>query len=137
MATIYAEAVLAQETRVVEPDGTILGGPVYYIKHAFPNGFGKFLAGFFAVAIILALGFMGSMVQSNSIGEACQNAFHIPSWVMGLIVCAIAGFIFIGGVQRIASVTEKRSCRSWPACICSAASSCSLPASATCRRPSA
>ena len=107
MATIYAEAVLAQETRVVESDGTILGGPVYYIKRAFPNGFGKFLAGFFAVAIILALGFMGSMVQSNSIGEACQNAFHIPSWVMGLIVCAIAAFIFIGGVQRIASVTEK------------------------------
>ena len=103
MATIYAEAVLAQETRVVEPDGTILGGPVYYIKRAFPNGFGSF----FAVAIILALGFMGSMVQSNSIGEACQNAFHIPSWVMGLIVCAIAAFIFIGGVQRIASVTEK------------------------------
>ena len=107
MATIYAEAVLAQETRVVEPDGTVLGGPVYYIKRAFPNGFGKFLAGFFAVAIILALGFMGSMVQSNSIGEACQNAFHIPSWVMGLIVSAIAAFIFIGGVQRIASVTEK------------------------------
>ncbi|MFR0795199.1 MAG: alanine/glycine:cation symporter family protein [Oscillospiraceae bacterium] len=107
MATIYAEAVLAQETRVVETDGTVLGGPVYYIKRAFPNGFGKFLAGFFAVAIILALGFMGSMVQSNSIGEACQNAFHIPSWVMGLIVSAIAAFIFIGGVQRIASVTEK------------------------------
>ena len=84
-----------------------IGGPVYYIKRAFPNGFGKFLAGFFAVAIILALGFMGSMVQSNSIGEACQNAFHIPSWVMGLIVSAIAAFIFIGGVQRIASVTEK------------------------------
>ena len=107
MATIYAEAVLAQETRVVESDGTVLGGPVYYIKRAFPNGFGKFLAGFFAVAIILALGFMGSMVQSNSIGEACQNAFHIPSWVMGLIVSAIAAFIFIGGVQRLASVTEK------------------------------
>ena len=107
MATIYAEAVLAQETRVVEPDGTILGGPVYYIKRAFPNGFGKFLAGFFAVAIILALGFMGSMVQSNSIGEACQNAFHIPSWVMGLIVCAIAAFIFIGGVKRIGAVAGK------------------------------
>ena len=107
IGSIYAEAVLAQETRVVESDGTVLGGPVYYIKRAFPNGFGKFLAGFFAVAIILALGFMGSMVQSNSIGEACQNAFHIPSWVMGLIVSAIAAFIFIGGVQRIASVTEK------------------------------
>ena len=107
MATIYAEATLAQETRTVDKDGNVLGGPVYYITTAFKGGFGKFLAGFFAVAIILALGFMGSMVQSNSIGEACQNAFHIPSWVMGLIVCAIAAFIFIGGVQRIASVTEK------------------------------
>ena len=107
MATIYAEATLAQETRTVDKDGNVLGGPVYYITTAFKGGFGKFLAGFFAVAIILALGFMGSMVQSNSIGEACQNAFHIPSWVMGLIVSAIAAFIFIGGVQRIASVTEK------------------------------
>ena len=107
MATIYAEATLAQKTRIVEPDGNIKGGPVYYITTAFKGGFGKFLAGFFAVSIILALGFMGCMVQSNSIGEACQNAFHIPSWVMGLIVSAIAAFIFIGGVQRIASVSEK------------------------------
>ena len=107
MATIYAEAVLAQETRVVQADGTVLGGPVYYIKTAFKGGFGKFLAGFFAVAIILALGFMGAMVQSNSIGESCQTAFGIPTWVMGLIVAALAAVIFIGGVQRIASVTEK------------------------------
>lgn len=107
MATIYAEAVLAQETRVVQEDGTVLGGPVYYIKTAFKGGFGKFLAGFFAVAIILALGFMGAMVQSNSIGESCQTAFGIPTWVMGLIVAALAAVIFIGGVQRLASVTEK------------------------------
>lgn len=137
MATIYAEAVLAQETRVVEPDGTILGGPVYYIKRAFPNGFGKFLAGFFAVAIILALGFMGSMVQSNSIGEACQNAFHIPSWVMGLIVCAIAAFIFIGGVQRIASVHGKDRADHGLPVSARRLHRGSLPASATCRRPSA
>ena len=107
MATIYAEAVLAQETRVVQADGTVLGGPVYYIKTAFKGGFGKFLAGFFAVAIILALGFMGAMVQSNSIGESCQTAFGIPTWVMGLILAVLAAVIFIGGVQRIASVTEK------------------------------
>ena len=69
MSTIYAEAVLAQKTRIVNPDGTVAGGPVYYIKRAFNNSFGKFMAGFFAVAIILALGFMGAMVQSNSIGE--------------------------------------------------------------------
>lgn len=107
MATIYAEAVLAQKTRVIHPDGSIAGGPVYYIKTAFKGRFGKFLAGFFSVAIILALGFMGSMVQSNSIGEACRNAFGIPTWVMGLIVSVISILIFIGGVQRIGSVTEK------------------------------
>lgn len=107
MATIYAEAVLAQETRVVGDDGAVHGGPVYYIKKAFPNRFGSFLAGFFAVAIILALGFMGCMVQSNSIGETCSTAFGIPAWVMGLIITVIAGIIFIGGIQRIASVTEK------------------------------
>ena len=47
MATIYAEAVLAQKTRVVEQDGSVKGGPVYYIRRAFKGGFGKFLAGFF------------------------------------------------------------------------------------------
>ena len=107
MATIYAEAVLAQETREVKPDGTIHGGPVYYIRRAFPNGFGRFLAGFFAVAIILALGFMGCMVQSNSIGETCSNALGIPAWTVGIAVTVIAGIIFLGGIQRIASVTEK------------------------------
>ena len=107
MATIYAEAVLAQETRVVQADGTVQGGPVYYIKTAFKGGFGKFLAGFFAVAIILALGFMGAMVQSNSIGEACHTAFGIPTWVVGLVIAILAAVIFIGGVQRLASVTEK------------------------------
>lgn len=107
MATIYAEAVLAQETRNVDADGKVHGGPVYYIMRAFPNGFGKFLAGFFAIATILALGFMGSMVQSNSIGETCATAFGIPSWTVGIAVTALAALIFLGGIQRIASVTEK------------------------------
>ena len=107
MATNYAEAVLAQETRKIDADGTVLGGPVYYIKTAFKGKFGTFLAVFFSVAIILALGFMGCMVQSNSIGEACQNAFGIPSWTVGIAVAVIASFIFIGGTNRIAAVTEK------------------------------
>ncbi len=107
MATIYAEAVLAQQTREVHADGTVQGGPVYYIRRAFNNKFGKFLAGFFAVAIILALGFMGCMVQSNSIGATCSTAFHIPSWVIGLIVAAVSAVIFLGGLNRLAAVTEK------------------------------
>ncbi|MBQ9975159.1 MAG: alanine:cation symporter family protein [Clostridia bacterium] len=107
MATIYAEAVLAQETRVVDENGEVHGGPVYYIKKVFKGGFGTFLAVFFSVAAILALGFMGSMVQSNSIAESMNTAFGIPGWVVGIILAVISAFIFIGGIQRIASVTEK------------------------------
>lgn len=107
MATIYAEAILAQKTRVVGEDGSIAGGPVYYIKTAFKGKFGKFLAGFFAVAAVLALGFMGGMVQSNSISSACNTAFNIPTWVTGLVIALFGAFIFIGGVKRLGAVTEK------------------------------
>ena len=86
MATVYAEAVLAQKTRVVGEDGSLSGGPVHYIKKAFPNKFGKFLAIFFAVACVMALGFIGAMVQSNSIGEAVSNATGgvVPTWAVGV-----------------------------------------------------
>ena len=107
MATNYAEAVMAQKTRVTDPDGTVHGGPVYYITTAFTGKGGKFLAGFFAVAIILALGFMGCMVQSNSIAETMNNAFGVPTWVIGILVVALAGIVFVGGVARLAAVTEK------------------------------
>ncbi|MBR2988704.1 MAG: sodium:alanine symporter family protein [Clostridia bacterium] len=107
MATIYAEAVLAQKTKVVNEDGSVAGGPVYYIKKAFKGKFGKFLAGFFSVAIVLALGFMGSMVQSNSISEAVSSATTIPTWVIGVVVAVLCALIFIGGINRLASVTEK------------------------------
>ena len=107
MATIYCEAVLAQKTRITTESGEIMGGPVYYITYAFKGGFGKFLAGFFAIAITLALGFFGCMVQSNSIGSTIQTAFGIPSWIVGIVLVIICALIFIGGTQRLASVTEK------------------------------
>ena len=107
MATIYAEATLAQQTRVKDSQGNIHGGPVYYITTAFNGKLGKFLAGFFAVAIILALGFFGCMVQSNSIGSTIQTALGIPSWIIGVVLVVICGIIFVGGVERLASVTEK------------------------------
>ena len=107
MATIYAEAVLAQKTRIVKENGEVHGGPVYYIRTAFKGTFGKILAGFFAIAIILALGFFGCMVQSNSIGSTMETAFGIPSWIAGIALVVIAGFIFLGGMDRLASVTEK------------------------------
>ena len=107
MATIYAEATLAQKTRVKDSQGNIQGGPVYYITKAFPNSFGKALATFFSIALIIALGCIGCMVQSNSIGSTLNTAFGIPSWIVGVALVIICGFIFLGGVDRLASVTEK------------------------------
>ncbi len=106
MATIYAEAVMAQYTRKRE-NGAIVGGPVYYIQYLFKGKFGKFLSGFFSVAIILALGFMGNMVQSNSIGSSFYTAFGIKPYIMGIIIAMISAIIFLGGINRIARVTEK------------------------------
>jgi len=107
MATNYAEATLAQKTKVIGEDGQTHGGPVYYITTAFKGSGGKALAVFFAIAVIIALGFIGPMVQSNSIGETMNNAFGIPTWLVGLFVAVFAGFIFIGNLHRLASVTEK------------------------------
>ena len=107
MSTAYAEAVLAQKTRVVKEDGSVGGGPAFYIPKAFKGSLGKVLSALFSIAIILALGFCGSMVQSNSMAEAVNNAFGIPTWIMGIAICVVASLIFVGGLDRIASVTEK------------------------------
>lgn len=111
MSTIYAEATLAQKYRT-KKDGEVTGGPVYYIRAAFKGTFGKVLAGIFAVLIILALGFTGNMVQSNSIGAAFTEVFaarniEVPAITFGLVLAVIIGFIFFGGVKRLASVVEK------------------------------
>lgn len=111
MATIYGEATLAQEYKTVV-DGEVTGGPVYYIRQAFKGTFGKILAGIFAVFIILALGFMGNMVQSNSIGAAFAEVFEarsidLPPVIIGVILAVFAFFIFVGGTTRLAAVVEK------------------------------
>ncbi len=109
MATNYAEAVLAQKTREIDGEH-ISGGPVYYIKRAFRGTFGKILALIFAIAAVLALGFMGLMVQSNAIAESFSTAFGIPTnftWIIGLVLVALCALIFFGGVKRLASITEK------------------------------
>ena len=107
MATNFVEASLAQKYKTVGDDGAVTGGPVYYIRAAYKGAFGKILAALFSVFIVLALGFIGNMVQSNSIGDAFHTAFGINPLIIGVIVAALAFFIFLGGVGSIASVTEK------------------------------
>ena len=104
MATIFVEAVLAQHFKTKDANGHVTGGPAYYITNGLHC---KPLAMFFSVAIIIALGFIGNMVQANSIALAFDFAFGIPPWVVGVVVALIAAFIFIGGIRRIASTTEK------------------------------
>ena len=107
MATIYAEAVLAQLTKVKKEDGSIHGGPIYYIQKAIKGKSGIYFARFFAVAIILALGFFGTMVQSNSIASTFETAFHVDKKIIGLVLVVICALIFFGGLNVLASVVEK------------------------------
>ena len=125
MATIFAEAVLAQKYKVVGDDGHVTGGPVYYITAAFKGKFGKILAALFAVFIILSLGFLGCAVQSNGIATAWNTVVgssglgrevtlpilnvSVPMIqpIIGLILALIAFLIFAGGISSIASFTEK------------------------------
>ncbi|WZL74293.1 sodium:alanine symporter family protein [Clostridiaceae bacterium 35-E11] len=103
MGTIFAESTLAQKFKT-KVDGEVTGGPAYYIEKGLGS---RKLASFFSITIIIALGFIGNMVQSNSIGEAFGSAFNINPVIIGVIVAILGGLIFIGGVSRIASFTEK------------------------------
>ena len=106
MATIFSEATLAQQFKRYK-DGQIIGGPAYYIKAAYKGKLGKILAALFSIFIILALGIMGNMVQSNSIDAAFANSIPVNETIIGIITASISGFIFLGGIKRIASITEK------------------------------
>lgn len=109
MGTIFAEAILAQKYRV-EVAGKFIGGPAFYISRGLEpvigKGWAKFLASFFAVSIIIALGFIGIMVQSNSIAGAVNNAFGLDPLMIGVVIAIFAGLIFIGGIHRIAHFAQ-------------------------------
>lgn len=106
MATKYGEAVLAVKYRETMPDGTYVGGPMYYIK----NGMGKnwkWLGFLFALfAAVAALG-IGNMVQSNSVARAVERAISLPYWVTGLVLAGMTFAVVIGGIKRIGEVTER------------------------------
>ena len=106
MATIFAEAVLAQTYKSKDADGHTVGGPAYYITKGLGEKF-RPMAIFFSIAIIVALGCIGNAVQSNSISMAMKTAFDIPVLATGAVTAVLAGFIFFGGIGRLASVCEK------------------------------
>lgn len=107
MATSYAETVLAIQTRQRDAAGDYLGGPVFYIREAFGPRWGRWLAAFFAFALILALGFAGAMVQANAVSGAVSQAFGTPTWVAGAVLVVLCALIFLGGIQRIGAVAVR------------------------------
>lgn len=109
MATIFSEAILAQHYRE-DIKGQFIGGPAFYISKGLKNIIGSnsanFLAYFFSIAIIIALGFIGCMVQSNSIASSVNSAFGFEPIYIGISIALLAGLIFIGGIQRIATFAQ-------------------------------
>ncbi|MEA1996387.1 MAG: sodium:alanine symporter family protein [Gemmatimonadota bacterium] len=109
MATIYAEAMLALKYRSIAEDGSMAGGPMYYIAKGLRNKrLGGGLAVVFAVtgAVACLLG-TGNMMQSNSIALSFNTSFGMPFWISGLLISVLTGLVTIGGIKRIGIVTEK------------------------------
>jgi AGCS family alanine or glycine:cation symporter len=105
MATKYAEVVLAVHYRERDPEGRMVGGPMYAIR----NGLGPrwaWLGTAFAVFGGLAGFGIGNMVQANSIAAAMQNSFGIAPAVTGIVLLVLTGAVILGGIQRIAAVSN-------------------------------
>ncbi len=102
MATKYSEAVLAVKYREVDKFGTMSGGPMYYIS----KGLGiKWLGTLFAVFASIAAFGIGNMVQSNSVADAINSTFGVPTWISGLVMCIATGLVILGGIKSIAKVS--------------------------------
>ncbi|MBN4069574.1 MAG: sodium:alanine symporter family protein [Alkaliphilus sp.] len=104
MMTKFAEVVLAIRYREKNENGEWVGGPMYYIE----KGLGmKWLAVVFSIFGALAAFGIGNMVQANSVADAMNTTFNIPHWVSGVVLAVAAGLVILGGLKRIAKVTEK------------------------------
>lgn len=109
MATKFSEAFLGVLYREKHPDGTIAGGPMYYIKNGLnKTNFAMFMAGFFAVCGAFASLFgTGNMMQSNQMSLAFKTQFGIPPVLTGTVITFFVGLVVIGGIKRIGAVAER------------------------------
>ncbi len=107
MGTIFSEATAAQKYKTVLSDGSVTGGPAYYIRAAFPGKFGEFLAGAFSIFLIIGFGMAAAMIQGNTITDAMNNSFGIPPIATGIVVAILLLAIVQGGITRIASAITK------------------------------
>ena len=108
MAVKYSECLLAVKYRIKNADGSVSGGPMYYIERGLgPNW--KWLAVVFAALAVICSFFTGNAIQANSVADVMENSFFftVPTYVTGLITATLVGFVIIGGIKRIGYVTAR------------------------------
>ena len=104
MTTKFVEVTLAHKYRETLPDGSISGGPMYYIE----NGLNmKWLAVLFSVCLLLMCLGTGNMPQISSIAVVMNDTFNIPKFVTGAVLAALLWMVIIGGIKRIAQIASK------------------------------
>lgn len=104
MATKFSEVVLAVHYRERKPDGSFAGGPMYYLEKGLKQ---KWLAIIFAIFGAIAAFGIGNMVQANSVAASLETTFKIPKLVTGIVLAALTALVILGGLKRLAAVTEK------------------------------
>ncbi len=112
MTTKFVEVTLSHKYREKTADGTIAGGPMYYMKNADFNFFGKklnfkWMAVLFAIATVFSSFGTGNLPQINSISNSVLATFGVDRWVTGSVLAVLLSLVIIGGIKRIAKVTER------------------------------
>ena len=104
MTTKFVEVTLAHKYREKLPDGSIAGGPMFYIE----NGLNmKWLAVVFSVCLLMMCIGTGNMPQINNIALVMNDTFDIPKWLTGAVLAVLLWMVIIGGIKRIAQIASK------------------------------
>ncbi len=104
MTTKFVEVTLSHKYRETDSEGKIAGGPMYYMKNKLNM---KWLAVLFAVATLFSSFGTGNMPQINSISNSLNATFGVEQWIVGAVLSVLLAMVIIGGISRIAKVTEK------------------------------
>ena len=104
MVNKFASACLGLNFRVIHPDGTASGGPMYYLERGMKL---KFLGWLFALFAAVASFGIGDMVQANSVAKPLEEHLGIPSYGTGLVAAFLVGLVIIGGIKRIGRVASR------------------------------
>lgn len=106
MATKFTECTLGAHYRVKNEDGTVSGGPMYYIERGLGPKW-KWLAVLFAIAASICALLTGNAIQANTLADVMNSKFQMPFWLTGAISAALVGAVILGGIKRIGYVTAR------------------------------